>query len=724
MQRHTKLPQDIRRFRKDIIAKRIVTAFGWLVLLTFILLVTHILYNAFPLFKSPKLVFEASHIVSDKTRILELKQASEGLISLSYYKQIIDGDPRCGIELDELKSRQKSSIFNKQYSCDTQLSIIEGDSESAYASISAKGTVELTRLDHSGNRVQSVLFGSFDLPLVAKQHINILKDKQESPLNWRSKIYKDTLYLWVISSNQTLLRITKQLGSFEDADVYKQESVLFYHPLASLSQQLYLYDGRIELTNSAETVVQSIETNTTTTISVLPSERGLLLTKNTGFEVWGTRNTDGHFRFLKLHEHETDSYGQILSARLAREHAVIFALTDEAQLLMINNASFEIIARQALDTQATGMYVQGNDVYLSTPNKLFHYSAKDLQGAVTWKSLFEPLHYIGYETPSHVWQTSMSSADAQIKFGVIPLIVGSIKASLLALLVAVPLALGAAIYTAYFATNKIRAWIKPSIEMIEAIPAVIIGFIAAVWLAPFAERSLIAIFLLLTLSPFILFGIIALHGVIRNRYVHLVSSVYYVPLFCVVLGMIALIVYSGAYWVQEMFLHSPENAFTRFASNVTLTKTAIVVALALGIAITPTIYSLIDDALFEVPDGVKQAAFALGATELQTLGRVVLLVAMPSIISAVMLGFGRAFGETMIVLMVTGNTPIADWDLLSGLRSLTSNLAIELQEANVGSAHYHVLFLTAAILFAFTFTINSFAAMLKSRLQTRANHDF
>ncbi len=142
-------------------------------------------------------------------------------------------------------------------------------------------------------------------------------------------------------------------------------------------------------------------------------------------------------------------------------------------------------------------------------------------------------------------------------------------------------------------------------------------------------------------------------------------------------------------------------------------------SIALGVAISPRIYSLAEDAISGVPDELKFASFALGATRLQTLMYVVLKVAFPGVVAAIMLGFGRAFGETMIVLMVTGNTPISSWGLIEGLRALTANLAIELPEADVSSAHYQILFLTAAILFAFTFIVNTVAELVRKRMRLK-----
>jgi phosphate transport system permease protein len=98
-------------------------------------------------------------------------------------------------------------------------------------------------------------------------------------------------------------------------------------------------------------------------------------------------------------------------------------------------------------------------------------------------------------------------------------------------------------------------------------------------------------------------------------------------------------------------------------------------------------------------------------------------VAFPGITAAIMLGFGRAFGETMIVLMVTGNTPISSWGLIEGLRALTANLAIELPEADVSSAHYQILFFTAGILFVFTFVVNTIAEFTRQRLRSRSYYE-
>jgi phosphate transport system permease protein len=344
------------------------------------------------------------------------------------------------------------------------------------------------------------------------------------------------------------------------------------------------------------------------------------------------------------------------------------------------------------------------------------FKLNDLQGMTSLQTLFGKNDYAGYKSEEYLWQTSVSSELQSPKYSVIPLIMGSLKASILALAVAVPLALGAAIYTAYFAAKHVRSAIKPSIEMLEAIPSVVIGFIAAIWLAPFAEQYLLSLLFVIILLPFVVLTIAAIHGYLKTKLPKQILDNWQFSINSLLLLTSLVFIFLLGLLVANLSASDPNDSLIESISYLSLSKTAIVVSLALGVAIAPTIYTLIDDALYEVPEGVKQASFALGASPIQTLTKVVLVVALPSIVSAVMLGFGRAFGETMIVLMVTGNTPIANWDLLSGLRTLTSNLAIELQEAQVDSTHYHILFLTAAILFAFTFVVNTIASVLKRRM--------
>jgi phosphate transport system permease protein len=148
-------------------------------------------------------------------------------------------------------------------------------------------------------------------------------------------------------------------------------------------------------------------------------------------------------------------------------------------------------------------------------------------------------------------------------------------------------------------------------------------------------------------------------------------------------------------------------------------RNALVIGLAMGFAVIPTIFTIAEDAVFSVPKHLSDGSLALGATQWQTLTRVVLLTASPGIFSAIMIGLGRAVGETMIVLMATGNTPLLDWNMLEGMRTLSATIAVEMPESDVGSSHYRLLFLAALILFIFTFMLNSLAEVVRQRLRDK-----
>jgi phosphate transport system permease protein len=148
-------------------------------------------------------------------------------------------------------------------------------------------------------------------------------------------------------------------------------------------------------------------------------------------------------------------------------------------------------------------------------------------------------------------------------------------------------------------------------------------------------------------------------------------------------------------------------------------RNSIIIAFGMGFTVIPIIFSIAEDSLSNVPYSMTAASMAVGASRWQTLWRVVLPSASPGIFAAMMIGFGRAVGETMIVLMATGNTPILDWSPLNGMRTLSANIAVEISEAPVGGTLYRVLFLCAVLLFLLTFTVNTAAELVRQRLRKR-----
>jgi phosphate transport system permease protein len=148
-------------------------------------------------------------------------------------------------------------------------------------------------------------------------------------------------------------------------------------------------------------------------------------------------------------------------------------------------------------------------------------------------------------------------------------------------------------------------------------------------------------------------------------------------------------------------------------------RNSLVVGIAMGFTVIPIIFTIAEDSLANVPQHLRAGSLALGATRWQTALRIVLPTASPGIFSAIMIGFGRAVGETMIVLMATGNTPVMDWSIFNGFRALSANIAVELPEAPEGGTLFRVLFLAAFLLFCLTFLVNTVAEVVRLKLRRK-----
>jgi len=177
--------------------------------------------------------------------------------------------------------------------------------------------------------------------------------------------------------------------------------------------------------------------------------------------------------------------------------------------------------------------------------------------------------------------------------------------------------------------------------------------------------------------------------------------------------------------VEEGLMHGNVQSWLLQSFGIRLHhNSTLLVSWVLAFALVPTVFSLSEDAVFGVPRAASLGATALGASQWQSFRDIVLPVAMPGLIAAVMLTLGRAFGETMLLLMVAGNAPSVDWTLLDAARTITVTLAIELSEASVGGTHYRVLFLGALMLFVLTFLLNSIAEIIRFRMWRRYRVDY
>lgn len=237
------------------------------------------------------------------------------------------------------------------------------------------------------------------------------------------------------------------------------------------------------------------------------------------------------------------------------------------------------------------------------------------------------------------------TAAGEAQYGIFALIVGTLSVTLLSMLMAVPLGLGAAVYVSEFAGTRTKETLKILIELLAAIPSVVWGFIGMMVLGPI------------------------------------------------------LISVTGA--------DTPVNLLNG--------------ALILALMSVPVIVSVAEDSLRAVPDSYREAALAMGATRWEIVGRVLFPAAKSGLLAAVLLGVGRAIGETMAVLMATGHAVRIPYSLVDPVQTLTATIAAEMGEAPRGGEHYQVLFLIGIVLFAFAFIVNITADLVVKGIRNETN---
>ncbi|MBW7983471.1 ABC transporter permease subunit [Enterobacillus tribolii] len=368
------------------------------------------------------------------------------------------------------------------------------------------------------------------------------------------------------------------------------------------------------------------------------------------------------------------------------------------------------------DTRGIWFASAGDGLLTENARGMVWYPLDNAYPGINWRTLLLPVWFENYPAPDYVWQSTSGADDYQAKYSLWPVVAGTLKAALYALAFAAPLAVAGAVYTACFMSAGLRRVVKPAIEMTGALPTVVIGLVAAIWLAPVIEAHLLALLLLPLALPLVTLG----GGALCARWLKPARQragagreiLFLLPLVAVTVAAL----FAVAPWLERLIWDMPLHEFLgdRYEQ-----RNALVVAVALGFALVPVIFTLAEDALFGVPPALTQGSLALGATPWQTVWHVVLPGASAGIFSALMIGLGRAVGETMIVLMATGNTPLLDASPFQGLRALAANIAIEMPEAVAGSAHYRILFLTALVLFVFTFVVNTLAEAVRLRLRAR-----
>lgn len=415
--------------------------------------------------------------------------------------------------------------------------------------------------------------------------------------------------------------------------------------------------------------------------------------------------------------------GAITSIQAEYTRKGFLAVDDSGGLgIHYGTSSRTLLNREMADGPLAAVGVSPVDdqlVIQARDGRLMAYDLWNAHPEASFAAFWNRIWYEGRADPEYVWQASSGADSFEPKYSLVPLTVGTLKAAFFAMLFAMPLGILGAVYTAYFMAPKLRGFVKPTIEVMEAMPTVILGFLAGLWLAPFLENHIPAVFSILLGLPLacLLFAFMwhLLPKHLRDHVPDGWEAVMLIPV--IVLVVWGCVVLSPLIEVW-FFNGSMRQWFTDIGINYDQ-RNAMVVGIAMGFAVIPTIFSIAEDAVFTVPRHLTNGSLALGATRWQTVTRVVILTASPGIFSAVMIGFGRAVGETMIVLMATGNSPVVNFNIFEGMRTLSANIAVELPETAVASTHFRVLFLAALVLFGLTFIVNTLAEIVRQRLRAR-----
>ncbi len=471
-------------------------------------------------------------------------------------------------------------------------------------------------------------------------------------------------------------------------------------------------------------------------------------------------------------------------------------MTTERTLLDLEVGNGQAIQAVAIAPKLDGFVAE------DASGRIRLFSLKNPHPEVTLGTVFGKVWYEGYEKPEYVWQSTGGTDDFEPKLSLVPLAFGTLKGTFYALLFAVPIALLAAIYTSQFLHPRLRGILKPTVELMASLPSVVLGFIAALILAPLIAQVVPAIVVAFGLGPLLLVAAGAAYDRLPRRLAARLPESAHMALLLVLaaaaiaaslalggvaerlvfggdfegwlrydggsgtplFGIVLFVVILAALWPLVLLVRKKLQARSpivsrRVAVPATLIETAVValvlaillasplenllfggdfrrlflgeeglvydprnslvVGFAMGFAVIPIIYAIAEDSITAVPEHLRSGSLACGATRWQTAVRVVLPAALSGIFGAVMVGFGRAVGETMIVLMATGNTAVLDWSVFNGFRALSATVAVELGEAPQGGTLYRVLFLAAVLLFGVTFVVNTLAEIVRLRIRGR-----
>lgn len=734
-----------RKFRawKDRFARRAIALGGLSVIVAITLIFFYLLYEVMPLFKSASIEQESSFelpesVRADKILTMFTEEQNEIAALLTESGKLLFINAQNGQPVSEqqlpLMDAAISSIKVKTPGDDTLLLGLNNGQALAVA------TTFKVDFDAQGQRLGvkpqvTQLFNGKPLQL----------DSQQRPLHYitQQTAPDGVLLAGLVDKGEVVMVLLRQRSNFITGEVQETlEPIVF--PSTSLYQRVliapdhhYIFalrsSGHLDVYDSRD--LQNIQLSHTLAL-VKPGQQVTQMIFQLAQQSLLIGDSQGQITqyFMVRDEHNQQQLTKIRTLKLADAPIKVleaeqrrkgFVAVDSRGRVGLFNTTAEktAIDQPLLDAEPllAALAPRASMLLMQDAQGVFHrYAIDNPHPETSLKSLWGKVWYEGYSEPQYTWQSSSASNEFEPKFSLTPLAFGTLKAAFYAMLLSVPLAVCGAMYTAYFMAPAVRRKIKPVIELMEALPTVILGFFAGLFLAPFMETHLPGVFAVLLIIPLGIVTFAFAWAQLPDRIRDLIPEGWHVVVLVPLVVVVGWLSFSLSQPMELWFFNGDMRNWLSNDLGIDFDqRNAMVVGFAMGFAVIPTIYSIAEDALFGVPKSLSHGSLALGATPWQTLVRVVLPTASPGIFSAVMIGMGRAVGETMIVLMATGNTPVMNANIFEGMRTLAANIAVEMGESALGSSHYRILFLAALVLFLFTFVVNTLADLVRQRLRNK-----